>query len=183
MRNNSTKQKGEKNSTSHRLACVAWRFWLGALIKAGGQRNREEIGAIATYFSRGVAARSRTLRARISRLRRSCARLDKTAMLRRLSSPVPPVPLTIVKKPQSAMRDNEALWKYSITSYDTLNLLTAVNWPWCWGGVKIAIICDLGIYSMSLTYKTASITGKKARNVWKLDEPRRFWNESSFLLP
>ena len=58
MRNNSTKQKGEKNSTSHRLACVAWRFWLGALIKAGGQRNREEIGAIATYFSRGVAARA-----------------------------------------------------------------------------------------------------------------------------
>ena len=110
MRNNSTKQKGEKNSTSHRLACVAWRFWLGALIKAGGQRNREEIGAIATYFSRGVAARSRALRTRISRLRRSCARLDKTAVLRRLSSPVPPVPLTILKKPQSAMRDNEALW-------------------------------------------------------------------------
>ena len=73
--------------------------------------------------------------------------------------------------------------EYSITSYDTLNLLTAVNWPWCRGGVKIAIICDLGIYSMSLTCKTASITEKKTRNVWKLDEPRRFWNESSFLLP
>ena len=32
------------------LACVAWRFWLGALSnKVGrGQRNREEIGAEAT---------------------------------------------------------------------------------------------------------------------------------------
>ena len=63
------------------LACVAWRFWLGALSNKGvqGQRNREEIGAEATwflFFSR--------LRARISRLRRSCARLDKTATLRRL---------------------------------------------------------------------------------------------------
>ena len=70
-----------------RVACVAWRFWLGALSNKGGrgQRNREEIGAGATfYFSRGFAARSRLLRARISRLRRSCARLDKTAMLRRL---------------------------------------------------------------------------------------------------
>ena len=36
------------------------------------------------YFSRGFAARSRALRVRISLLRRSCARLDKTAMLRRL---------------------------------------------------------------------------------------------------
>ena len=44
-----------------------------------GQKNREEIGAGATgfYFPRGFAARSRVLRARISRLRRSCARLDK----------------------------------------------------------------------------------------------------------
>ena len=70
------------------LACVAWRFWLGALSnKVGrGQRNREEIGAEATcfYFSRGFDARSRALRARISRLRRSSARLNKTAMLRRL---------------------------------------------------------------------------------------------------
>ena len=67
------------------VACVAWRFWLGALSNKGGrgQRNREE-GAGATYFSRGFAARSRALRARISRLRRSCDRLDKTAMLRRL---------------------------------------------------------------------------------------------------
>ena len=41
------------------------------LSKGGrGQKNREEIGF---YFSRGFAA-----------LRRSCARLDKTAMLRRL---------------------------------------------------------------------------------------------------
>ena len=59
------------------LACVAWRFWLGALSNKGrrGHRNREEIGAGAT--SRGFAARSRALR-------RSCARLYKTAMLRRL---------------------------------------------------------------------------------------------------
>ena len=44
------------------LACVAWRFWLGALSNKGGrgQRNREEIEA--------------------------GARLDKTAMLRRLTS-------------------------------------------------------------------------------------------------
>ena len=68
------------------LACLAWRFWLGALSnKVGrGQRNREEIGAEATYFSRGCAARSSALRARISRLRRYAARLNKTAMLRRL---------------------------------------------------------------------------------------------------
>ena len=47
------------------LACVAWRFWLGALSNKGGrgQRNREEIGVEATYFSRGFAARSRALRA------------------------------------------------------------------------------------------------------------------------
>ena len=40
------------------VACVAWRFWLGALSNKGvqGQRNREEIGAEATfYFSRGFA--------------------------------------------------------------------------------------------------------------------------------
>ena len=32
------------------LACVAWRFWLGALSNKGGrgQRNCEEIGAEAT---------------------------------------------------------------------------------------------------------------------------------------
>ena len=59
---------------------------MGALSnKVGrGQRNREEIGADYYYFSRGFAARSRALRARISRLRRSSARLNKTAMLRRL---------------------------------------------------------------------------------------------------
>jgi len=72
------------------IACVAWRFWLGALSNKGGRghRNREEIGAgaIKIYFFRGFAARSRALRARISRLRRSCARLYKTAMLRRLLS-------------------------------------------------------------------------------------------------
>ena len=35
-----------------RVACVAWRFWLGALSNKGGrgQRNREEIGAEATLF-------------------------------------------------------------------------------------------------------------------------------------
>ena len=34
----------------HCIACVAWRFWLGALSGIGGQgqRNREEIGAGAT---------------------------------------------------------------------------------------------------------------------------------------
>ena len=54
------------------LAYVAWRFWLGELSNKGGrgQRNREE-----SSFSR----------ANFSWLRRSCARLDKTAMLRRLS--------------------------------------------------------------------------------------------------
>ena len=69
-----------------RIACVAWRFWLLSNKGGRGQKNREEIGAGATgfSFSRGFAARSRALRARISRLRRSCARLDKTAMLRRL---------------------------------------------------------------------------------------------------
>ena len=46
--------------------------------------KRPRIRAGGFYFSRGFAARSRALRARISRLRRSCARLDKTAMLRRL---------------------------------------------------------------------------------------------------
>ena len=34
------------------LACVAWRFWLGALSNKGGrgQRNRDEIGAGATFL-------------------------------------------------------------------------------------------------------------------------------------
>ena len=34
------------------LACVAWRFWLGALSNKGGreQRNREEIGAGAVFI-------------------------------------------------------------------------------------------------------------------------------------
>ena len=43
------------------IACVAWRDWAGAT---------------GFYFSRGFSARSRTLCARNSRLRRSCARLD-----------------------------------------------------------------------------------------------------------
>ena len=49
--------------------------------------KRPRIRAGGFYFSRGFAARSRALRARISRLRRSCARLDKTAMPRRLGLP------------------------------------------------------------------------------------------------
>ena len=34
-----------------KIACVAWRFWLGVLSNKGGreQRNREEIGAGATW--------------------------------------------------------------------------------------------------------------------------------------
>ena len=41
------------------LACVAWRFWLGALSNKGGrgQRNREEIGAEARAASPLVLAR------------------------------------------------------------------------------------------------------------------------------
>ena len=56
-----------QGSNDKNLACVAWRFWLGALSNNGGrgQRNREVFV--------------------FSRLRRSCARLDKTAMLRRLT--------------------------------------------------------------------------------------------------
>ena len=41
---------------SQEVACVAWRFWLGALSNKGGRGQRNH----------------------------SCARLDKTAMLRRL---------------------------------------------------------------------------------------------------
>ena len=59
------------------IACVAWRFWLGALSNKAREKPRGD-------FSRSFAARSRALRERISRLRHSCARLDKTAMLRRL---------------------------------------------------------------------------------------------------
>ena len=49
---------------------------MGTLSNKGGrgQRNRQEMGAGATFI----------FLARISRLRRSCARLDKAAMLRRL---------------------------------------------------------------------------------------------------
>ena len=50
----------------------------------GRQLKRPQIRAGGFYFSRGFAARSRALRTRISRLRCSCARIDKTAMLRRL---------------------------------------------------------------------------------------------------
>ena len=43
------------SSVGKGVACVAWRFWLGALTNKGGrgQRNREEIGAGATYFLAG----------------------------------------------------------------------------------------------------------------------------------
>ena len=52
-----------KTDTS--VACVAWRFWLGALSNKGGrgQTNREEIGAEATLF--------------FSRLRRSFSRASR----------------------------------------------------------------------------------------------------------
>ena len=38
------------------VACVAWRFWLGALSNKGGrgQRNREEIGAEANFAATPV---------------------------------------------------------------------------------------------------------------------------------
>ena len=38
-----------KKEANRAVACVAWRFWLGALSNKGGrgQRNREEIGAEA----------------------------------------------------------------------------------------------------------------------------------------
>ena len=55
---------------AYNVACVAWRFWLGALSNKGGrrQRNREEIGAGATSREfRGLATYS-------------SARLDKTAL-------------------------------------------------------------------------------------------------------
>ena len=56
----------EQKETTRVLACVAWRFWLGALSNKGGrgQRNREEIGAspliLARFASefRGLAARA-----------------------------------------------------------------------------------------------------------------------------
>ena len=74
---------------SQALACVAWRFWLLSNKGGRGQKNREETGAGATekYFSRGFAARSRALRARISRAPGSTKPpylATKTAMLRRL---------------------------------------------------------------------------------------------------
>ena len=88
------------HSATEVIACVAWRFWLGALSNKGGrgQRNREEIGAGATEEKnevKGTAVKNPSNPGRrfffFSRLRRSClplvrscARLDKTAMLRRL---------------------------------------------------------------------------------------------------
>ena len=69
------------------IACVAWRFWLGALSNKGGrgQRNREEIGAEAIFLAASPLVLARFAREfRCYAARRSCARLDKTAMLRRL---------------------------------------------------------------------------------------------------
>ena len=67
------------------------------------------------YFSRGFAARSRALRARISRLRRSCARPDKTAMLRRLH-------VTSMSRHQSRQYGHVVL----VSGYP---VLTSVNYP------------------------------------------------------
>ena len=78
--------------------CPSWGLWIfsslrsmavlvgsAKVIKAGeGRETARRLGRKQLDFSRGFAARSRALRARISRLRRSCARLNKTAMLRRL---------------------------------------------------------------------------------------------------
>ena len=43
-------QAEPKKKVCDEVACVAWRFWLGALSNKGGrgQTNREEIGAEAT---------------------------------------------------------------------------------------------------------------------------------------
>ena len=43
-------ERRQREEIAWELACVAWRFWLGALSNKGGrgQRNREEIGAGAT---------------------------------------------------------------------------------------------------------------------------------------
>ena len=79
----------QMGSWQAKLACVAWRFWLGAPSNKGGrgQRNRVEIGAGAIFI---FLAASPFVLARLARefrgprFRRSCARLDKTAMLRRL---------------------------------------------------------------------------------------------------
>ena len=96
----------QMGSWQAKLACVAWRFWLGAPSNKGGrgQRNRVEIGAGAIFI---FLAASPFVLARLARefrgprFRRSCARLDKTAMLRRLRLglslrnclPPPPLPL------------------------------------------------------------------------------------------
>ena len=56
------------------LAFVAWRFWLGALSNKGeGRETARRLGReqLEKFLF-------------LSRFRRSCARLDKTAMLRRL---------------------------------------------------------------------------------------------------
>ena len=80
-----------ENGGNRGLACVARQFWLGAfsnINKGGrGQRNSEKIGAGATWF----LFMSR-LRRSFSRLRCSCARLDETAMLRRLIEARPTYP-------------------------------------------------------------------------------------------
>ena len=71
------------HSATEVIACVAWRFWLGALSNKGGrgQRNREEIGAGATEEKnevKGAAVKNPSNPGRrfffFSRLRRSSAR-------------------------------------------------------------------------------------------------------------
>ena len=51
----------DENQDQGTLACVAWRFWLGALSNKGGrgQRNREEIGAEAIFIFRSFSRASR----------------------------------------------------------------------------------------------------------------------------
>ena len=53
------------------IACAVWRFWLGALTNKGGRGQGKPRGDWGN--------------SRLSRLRCSCAGLDKTAMLRRLA--------------------------------------------------------------------------------------------------
>ena len=52
-----------------KIACVAWRFWLGVLSNKGGrgQRNREEIGAGATWATFIFLAASPLVLARFAR--------------------------------------------------------------------------------------------------------------------
>ena len=55
-------RKHERDSllTVAALACVAWRFWLGALKGGRGQRNREEIGAASPLLRPALQNRHAT---------------------------------------------------------------------------------------------------------------------------